>query len=205
MYLSEYIDIFDENYNLKGKATREKAHQMGLWHHTFHCWIIIKMEGKRYLLFQRRHPNKDTFPNLLDISAAGHLLTGEEVQDGVREVKEELGLSIQYRDLHPVGVIKEKMTSRSLLDNEHCNVFLYLSNQSLGEFQLQEDEVSGLLKIEIDDVKALIKGKREKVKANGFEMKSGFRKGVNLSIAREHLVPHKQDYYIKVCEVAMSI
>ena len=36
----ELIDIYDEKMNLLGTATREQAHREGLWHTSFHCWIV---------------------------------------------------------------------------------------------------------------------------------------------------------------------
>ncbi|MDC3417918.1 hypothetical protein [Aquibacillus salsiterrae] len=38
----EQLDIFDHNKKHIGKANREDAHRLGLWHQTFQCWIVIK-------------------------------------------------------------------------------------------------------------------------------------------------------------------
>ena len=40
MSRDELIDIYDQNMNLLGTAPRSQAHSEGLWHQTFHCWIV---------------------------------------------------------------------------------------------------------------------------------------------------------------------
>ena len=59
--------------------------------------------GGSYLLLQRRAATKDTWPGYLDVTAAGHLASGEETVDGLREVEEELGLRIEPERLVPLG------------------------------------------------------------------------------------------------------
>ena len=36
----ELIDIYDENMHPLGTAPIMQAHQEGLWHKSFHCWIV---------------------------------------------------------------------------------------------------------------------------------------------------------------------
>ena len=69
----ELIDIYDEKMNLLGTATREQAHREGLWHTSFHCWIVRRSpEGRPQVLLQIRGKTQN-HPSLIDISSAGHL------------------------------------------------------------------------------------------------------------------------------------
>jgi hypothetical protein len=47
---------FNEKYEQMvriGEATRQSVHTQGLWHQTFHCWIVSKSsKGELNLLFQ---------------------------------------------------------------------------------------------------------------------------------------------------------
>ena len=76
--MTEKIEIFDSLFNHVGIQDRKIAHKEGLWHQTFHCWIIRKREDKIFVLFQKRSSQKADSPNMLDIPAAGHLKFNEK-------------------------------------------------------------------------------------------------------------------------------
>lgn len=60
---SELLDIYDDEDNPLGTASRQDAHAKGYWHHTFHCWLARDTSTGRRLLFQQRQDTKDTFPD----------------------------------------------------------------------------------------------------------------------------------------------
>eukprot|EP00580_Thalassiosira_gravida_P006698 CAMPEP_0201639400 /NCGR_PEP_ID=MMETSP0493-20130528/19214_1 /ASSEMBLY_ACC=CAM_ASM_000838 /TAXON_ID=420259 /ORGANISM="Thalassiosira gravida, Strain GMp14c1" /LENGTH=256 /DNA_ID=CAMNT_0048112785 /DNA_START=292 /DNA_END=1062 /DNA_ORIENTATION=+ len=81
---------------------RGRVHVDGDWHRSVQVWIVQKDESQREggdeeeekvrVLLQRRSPYKDTHPNLLDVSCAGHVNAGDDVLDTtIREMEEELG------------------------------------------------------------------------------------------------------------------
>ncbi|MBZ0275880.1 MAG: NUDIX domain-containing protein, partial [Anaerolineae bacterium] len=95
--MTEILDIYDEQLNKIGTKERGAIHRDGDWHKVFHCWVAYRDEsGRDFVVLQRRGPDTEVFPNLLDISAAGHYQAGETVRDGVREVREELGITVQF-------------------------------------------------------------------------------------------------------------
>jgi hypothetical protein len=50
-------------------------------------------------------------PDYADITVGGHYEAGEQIEDGVREVHEELGLiDLTYADLHPIGLHQTAVT-----------------------------------------------------------------------------------------------
>lgn len=196
---SEQIKIFDEFENEIGVETRENIHKYGYWHKTFHCWFITKEEGKDYILLQIRSDQKKDYPNLLDITAAGHLLADESVDDGVREIKEELGIQVSFEELIPFGVIKYSVQEENFIDNELAHVFLYESKHSLEEYTLQRDEVSGVIKVEFSSFSELWQGKKTEVKIDGFEIShDGKRIAINKAVNKDAFVPHDISYYKKV-------
>lgn len=70
----EFFDILDGNGNKTGKIKpRTKVHRDGDWHKAVHIWVI---NHKREILLQRRCATKDSNPNMLTISVAGHLSAG---------------------------------------------------------------------------------------------------------------------------------
>ncbi|WP_453989811.1 NUDIX hydrolase [Bacillus nitroreducens] len=121
---TEQLRIFDENKNHIGIASREDVHRLGYWHEVFHCWFICEEEGTYKLYLQLRSKNKKDYPNLLDITAAGHLLANERVEDGIREIEEEIGIDLSFQDLIPLGVVDYTVIRENFIDKEIAHVFL---------------------------------------------------------------------------------
>src|SRR5690606_34920459 len=115
----EMLKIFDSDKNHIGIATREEVHRLGHWHEAFHCWFISKEEGGKYYIYlQLRSSKKKDYPNLLDITAAGHLLAHETILDGVREIKEEIGIEVLPNQLELLGSIDYCVEKENLIDRE---------------------------------------------------------------------------------------
>ena len=102
--MKEYFKILDEKGNLTGeKKLRSEVHRDGDWHKAVHIWII---NDKGEILLQRRCATKDSNPNMLDISCAGHLSSGDKSLDGaLRELKEELNIEANADELHYIKTI----------------------------------------------------------------------------------------------------
>lgn len=148
---NEILRIFDGDMNCIGQKTRNEIHKKGYWHEVFHCWFTIMENDECYVLLQKRAAVKKEYPGYFDITTAGHLLADERIEDGVREVEEELGVSIEFKDLIFLGIIKGEVKLGSIWDREICHVFLYKCEQ-LPVFQLHKDEVDSIYKVRLDDV-----------------------------------------------------
>jgi isopentenyldiphosphate isomerase len=194
----ELLKIFDENYNQIGVTTREEAHLKGYWHEAFHCWFITKEEGKHYLYLQLRSDKKRDYPSLLDITAAGHLQAHETIQDGVREIKEEIGIEVAFQELIPLGIMKYSVTKDNFIDNELANVYLFKSHHRLRDFTLQIEEVAGIVKVEFSEFYELWFGKREDVFIQGFCIKGSEKIIISEHVGRKKFVPHHIKFYQNV-------
>lgn len=198
---SEYFKVFDDDYNEIGVASREDVHRLGLWHETFHCWFVTKEKETDYLYLQLRSDRKKDYPNLLDITAAGHLTADEKVQDGVREIREEIGIDASFDDLIPLGTIDYCVKEKDFIDKEIAHVFLYKCAYTLDDFVLQEEEVSGMVMVEFNDFCELWLGQRETVRIKGFEInKDGNRMMVDGDVGRNKFVPHQNSFYEAVIQ-----
>lgn len=197
---SEKINICDESGKHIGVASREEIHRLGLWHETFHCWIATAEDGKDWIHLQLRSKEKKDFPSLFDITAAGHLLANETIEDGIREVEEELGLSVPFENLISLGVIRDQISQNGFVDNERSHVFLYKEKANIDAvYVLQKEEVSGMVKVEFQQFHDLCVGKIEEVEVDGFGIADEqnnypLRKKISL----RHLVPHSQGYLERV-------
>ncbi|MBE4907512.1 NUDIX domain-containing protein [Bacillus luteolus] len=196
---SELIKIFDEDRNPIGVATREEVHKNGYWHETFHCWLIQQEKDQLYVYLQLRSPVKKDYPTLLDITAAGHILSHETVEDGIREIKEEIGIDVNMEELISVGVIDYSVIKGEFIDKELAHVYLCKGEFGFKDFTIQREEVSGIYRVTIDDFEQLWLGNLNEVPAIGFEESGlGERMSIDKSVTKADFVPHEKSYYEKV-------
>jgi len=139
----ELLDIYDADGRALGTKPRDAVHRDGDWHRCFHLWVV-RREG---VLFQRRAPDKHGFPDMLDATAAGHLLAGESVPDGLREVEEELGATWPLEDLTDLGVHRvEDHPTPDTTNREFQHVFAIRDERALEEWTgFDRVELAGLV------------------------------------------------------------
>ncbi|PAE24833.1 NUDIX domain-containing protein [Bacillus sp. 7894-2] len=195
---TEILNIFDDSRKQIGSASREEVHQKGHWHETFHCWFVSREHDQDYNYFQYRSNEKKDYPGLLDITAAGHLMSHESVRDGMREVEEELGIHVDFADLVPLGVIEYIAEKENFIDKELAHVFLYDSVHTLEEFNPQPEEVTGIYRIALEDFYELWFEGREHIKAEGFQVEREERITSAIAVRKEDFVPHEDYYYRRV-------
>ncbi|SIQ57531.1 Isopentenyldiphosphate isomerase [Maribacter ulvicola] len=142
--MDELIDILDAHGKLTGKtAMKSDAHKNGWFHQTVHIWFYTP-NGQ--ILMQQRSKNKDVFPLLWDVSVAGHIGASESILTSViREVQEEIGLTISPPDLEKIGIYKSfKNHSRTLKDYEFHHTFIAELKSPFSALQKQKSEVKDL-------------------------------------------------------------
>lgn len=161
----EYLDIVDEQGNPTGEIVeRTIAHQKGIRHRTSHVWILRKKNDQVEILMQKRSLNKDSYPGCYDISSAGHILAGSSYEESaLRELKEELGVSVHLDELHLIGITHSD--SNHIFHGQPFHNVQVSRVYALwydGDFVLQEEELSGVCWIALDECV-------EKVKNNAFK------------------------------------
>lgn len=99
----ELFDVLDKNGNKTGiQKTKKELHEQGLWHQAVHVWIF---NSKGEMLLQKRAKDKDYWPDLWDISAAGHISAGETPEQAViREIGEETGIKVSLSQLKKIEI-----------------------------------------------------------------------------------------------------
>jgi isopentenyldiphosphate isomerase len=197
---TEKLKIFHDSGYL-GTATREEVHRIGHWHETFHCWFVKKSNKKNYILFQLRSSEKKDFPDLLDITSAGHLLHDEEVADGVREIKEEIGVDLVIDDLISIGIIKDEIITKDIIDKEVAHVFVHLFNQPISNLKLQKEEVSGIVQIDFESFYDLWINGREHIEVEALELNVKHEVITSNKVLKKAMfLPHSHSYYSCVLE-----
>ena len=162
-YLFEILGK-DENGNKTG-VVRERgvAHRDGSRHGTVHTWIARKNEaGEIELLLQKRSDTKDSHPGCYDISSAGHIGHGEEPEDAaIRELREELGISLKQEDLTFLGTRRgfDDTVSHGFPFRDNEINYEYVTTVPVSDTMLRPDpaEVSGVLWLPLSKCLSLIK------------------------------------------------
>jgi isopentenyldiphosphate isomerase len=196
--VDEKVDVLDGHGRPTGEvAWKSEAHRRGLWHRCFHCWIYGADDRGPYLLVQRRAAAKDTWPGYLDVTAAGHLRSGEEpLRGGLRELEEELGLRVEPERLIPLGTRRIEQEIPGGCDREFHEVFLLFDPTPPEELRLQEGEVEAVLRIGLDDAETLGAGSSASAEEYAGDRVSATR--VRLS----DFVPNDDDCLRRVAEAA---
>ena len=200
--MDEKVDILDSRGEKTGEvAWKSEAHRLGLWHRCFHCWILSsETSSKRpHLFVQRRTAGKETWPNRLDVTAAGHVGAGEEVlEGGLREIEEELGLRVEPGELVSLGTRRSELEIPVGLDCEFQEVFLLVRTLSPKDLRLQEEEVAAVARLRLDDLETLYGG--GKVLAE--EWARGETSTFSVSLA--DFVPGEDEYLLRIARAVRS-
>ncbi|MFI5412548.1 MAG: NUDIX domain-containing protein [Candidatus Micrarchaeales archaeon] len=136
----ELVDILDENGNKTGVSkTKTEAHAKGLWHQVSHVWIYNSEEE---ILIQKRSMQKESWPGLWDISAAGHLAAGETPIDGaLREMLEEIGIKAIPEEIKQIMMRKYSgHPTPNYYSNEFCYIYIYKTDKMPTKLQKEEVE-----------------------------------------------------------------
>lgn len=139
--MEEKFDVLNELGEFTGEvATREECHKKGLWHRAAYAFII---DDKGNILLQKRSNNKKLWPNMWDVTVGGYVDAGEFGRQAlIREVKEELGISINDDDIkYLVG--STSINEQGDIINKHYNeCYLITKNIDISDIKIQKEEVS---------------------------------------------------------------
>lgn len=196
--MEEIIDVLDASGEPTGEVVpKGEAHRRGLYHRCFHCWICDPARGR--LLAQRRSAAKETWPGLLDTTAAGHLSAGESPLDGLRELEEELGLRVSPERPIPLGQRRVEKDHPEGCDRELHEVFLLLDTAPPERLELQREEVESVVSLRLEDIERLYEGEKVEVE----EFVGGDPVAVNVALG--DFVPNGDCYLLRVARAARGI
>jgi len=183
---------------------RWQIHRDGDWHRSIHLWICGIERGTPFLDVQRRGLEKDTWPGRLDATVAGHLRAGEDVEAALREVDEEVGLTITMGDLIHAGThVSISDIPGSRLDREFQEVLLARLDQPLTAYRPNPDEVGAIVRIGLDALIDVLSGKRESAPASMIE--AGATTVATLAVKASDFIPSVDRYTMRVAVAARRL
>jgi isopentenyl-diphosphate delta-isomerase len=155
--MDEYIDIVDRNGNPTGKtALKSEAHKNGWYHNTIHLWLYT---SKGQILLQQRSHKKTIYPLLWDVSVAGHIDAEETFEiAAIRETEEEIGLSLQPKDLIKIGIRlhESSYVNGTILDYEFHHVYISELKINFNDLIPQAEEVEALKLVTFSEFEDLL-------------------------------------------------
>lgn len=159
--MEELIDVLDESGNKTGEiVTRTQVHEKGLWHRIIVVSIIDK---NGHILMQQRSINKDSNPGKWDVSAAGHVSSGQtSIEAAIREVSEELGIEIHEEELKYILTYKNKREIKeNYIDGQIYDCYIVNRDKiDINDIKVQESEVEQVKLCNFKEFKELIINKK---------------------------------------------
>ena len=146
----ELIDILDEELKPYKTSLKSEAHKNGWLHGSVHIWFYTE---KGEILIQKRSKDKIAFPDVWDVSVAGHISAGEDpISSALREIEEEIGLKISEEALMKIGTFKEKFHhKKNYIDNEVHQIYVSLLKTDIQNLKIQIEEVSEIKLISLEE------------------------------------------------------
>lgn len=159
--MNEYFDVLNSNGEYTNDtASREECHKKGLYHKAV-VVIVLSTDNKKVLL-QKRSATKKLWPNLWDITAGGHVLSGElGYQAVIRETKEEIGINIKKEELEFIGTTTSETIKGDIINRHFNEYFIVHKDIDINDITLQEEEVQDIKWLEKEEVIRRIKNNYE--------------------------------------------
>jgi isopentenyldiphosphate isomerase len=124
---------------------KENLHTNGGYHRAIH--ILVEVFGGNFLLQKKSKSTENG--GKWSSAVSGHVLYNESYEEAaVREIKEELGLSISPEDLKRIAKIKPSIYN----GNEFVVVFSYLMDPKKEILELDPKEVDEVVVSKLNDV-----------------------------------------------------
>ena len=139
----ELVDLYDENRLPLGKTGERSARRAPGEYRTVVHVCVFDRRGR--LLIQQRTPEKFIWPNLWDLSVGGGVDAGETSRRGAeREVREELGVSLDLSGLRPSVTVN--------FDGGFDDFYILTKDLSIEGLTLQEEEVQAVRWASLEEI-----------------------------------------------------
>ena len=122
------------------------------------------------------------------------------MRDAAREIEEELGASIPFDDLIPLGEARKEAAGTAkgiaFVDREISGVYGFVYREPLASLTLQQEEVAGVYEADLEDMIALFEGRLARARAFGFRLGADGRpEAAEALVEAARFVPRPASYY----------
>ena len=184
---------------------RGQIHRDGDWHRALHVWVAgIDEAGSPFLMFQRRSPRKDTWPNRYDATVGGHYRAGESFVDAVREIEEEIGISPDGLVLRPLGVrVCANEAEPGIVDRELQDVYLLRDDRPLEAYRPHPAELAALVRFPLEVLLPFLAGEKNEVA--GLSIAPGSAQSLPATAMSKDFIPTVDHYFLRVAIAARNV
>jgi isopentenyl-diphosphate delta-isomerase len=149
----EPVDVLDKQGRKTGQILmKSRVHAQSCWHAVAHLWIYNSNDE---FLLQKRAPNKQVWPNVWDVTIAGHIEAGDTPQNTVvREAQEEMAIKIEPQNISLFKISKfEGKMPGGWTNRVYISSFITKMDLKIADLKLQKEEVSRVRWVKIDELK----------------------------------------------------
>ena len=149
--MKEMFDVLNKNGEFTNEVeSREVFHEKGLWHRAV---VVFVINSNNQVLLQKRSASKKMWPNMWDITAGGHVLSGElGYQAAIREAKEEINLDIDKSDMTYIGGCISETNKNGMIDKHFNEYYIVQKDVDINDLTLQEEEVQDIKWFDKEDL-----------------------------------------------------
>jgi len=151
---------YSSNGEPTGRALTKAEARSGILHGVAHVWIWRAGSAGPEVFLQVRAKDKATWPDYLDISAAGHIDFGEApLATALRETREEVGLALNADQLRLLFVYHSYMVDAGsgIIEDEFQWVYGYEVTGDI-DMTFTDGEVDGVQWLTLQAFQSLIAG-----------------------------------------------
>src|SRR5215212_5243314 len=203
---SEPFDIISADGKPTGRVkSRAEVHRDGDWHRAIHVWVAgVDDHGVPFLIFQRRSPQKDTWPARYDATVGGHYREGETLAETLREVEEEIGIIPDPRNLRPLGVrVCANEAQPGIVDREIQDVFILRDDRPLENFRPNPAELAALVRFPLETPVPFLAGEHSEV--GGESIAPATTRAEPIAARIDDFIPTVDRYFLRIAIAAQHV
>lgn len=121
----DILNVYDEDLNMTGTATREKVHAEGLLHQVAHVWMFQRQDDEINILMQQRALSRELYPGKYDLIQTTHFEPGKSDEYSIiHSFRYYLGTEeLEEEDIIHLGSLRQHINQGSYHDNALVQVY----------------------------------------------------------------------------------
>lgn len=197
----EQVDILKPPTFEKTGVTKtlKQAWEDENWIGTFNLWIVQKQPVPS-LVYQVRSLRSSWEPGKLDVTAGGHYSAGEELADGLREIKEELGITYEFEQVTYLGKrLNVSLDVNGKHRNNAVDISIIHDDRPITDYILEEAEVYAICSVPLAELRKVHTREGYQITVSGL---TSTGETIPLEVNRNAFPYNLDNYHFKMVSLA---